>query len=114
MVVKKGEIRWASLGEPQGSGPGYRRPVVVASSNEFNQSLIQTVVCVTVTSNLNLAAAPGNFRLSKSNTGLDKESVVNVSQVITLDKSYLSDAVGKLTAKQMNALNSGLKLVLAI
>lgn len=112
--MKKGEICWASMAEPQGSGPGFRRPVVIASSNEFNQSLIQTVVCVVITSNLSLAAAPGNFRLPKSNTGLEKESVVNVSQVITLDKSYLSDSIGKLTAKQMNALNNGLKLVLAI
>ena len=102
------------MDEPALSEPGYRRPVVVVSSNEFNQSLIQTVVCVTVTSNLALAQAPGNFKLPKSKNGLDRESVVNVSQIITLDKSFLTDSVGKLTARQMNELNLGLKLVLAI
>ncbi len=112
--MKRGEIRWASMGDPQGSGPGYRRPVVVVSSNEFNQSLIQTVICVVVTSNLRLAEAPGNFELPKPEAGLGKDSVVNISQIITLDKAYLSEAAGKLTTKQLNALNEGLRLVLAI
>lgn len=111
MEVKKGKIRWASTAEPQ--GPGFRRPVVVAASNDFNQSRIPTIVCLVISANLKLASAPGNFRLPKFNTGLD-ESVVNVSQVITLDKSLMSDSVGKITARQLNALYNGLKLVLAI
>ena len=112
MVVKRGEIWWASMEEPRGSEPGYRRPVVVISSNEFNQSLIQTVICAVVTSNLRLINAPGNFRLAKSKTGIDRDSVVNVSQIITLEKSYLTGRAGQLTNKQINSLNDGLRLVL--
>jgi len=112
--VKRGEIWWASLGEPRGSGPGYRRPVVIASSNEFNQSLIQTVVCAAITSNLRLIDAPGNFKLAKTQFGISRDSVVNVSQLITLDKSFLTEQTGKLSNKQIHSLNEGLKLVLGI
>lgn len=114
MVVNRGEIWWASMEEPRGSEPGYRRPVVVVSSNEFNQSLIQTVTCVVLTSNLRLLNAPGNFKLAKSKSGINRDSIVNVSQIITLDKSYLTDQTGKLNSKQVHSLNEGLKLVLGI
>jgi mRNA interferase MazF len=114
MVVKRGEIWWASMGEPRGSEPGYRRPVVIISSNEFNQSLIQTVVCAAITSNLRLINAPGNFKLAKSKSGINRDSVVNVSQLITLDKSFFTEQVGKLNNKQIYSLKEGLKLVLDI
>ena len=102
------------MGEPRGSEPGYRRPVVIISSNEFNQSLIQTVVCAAITSNLRLINAPGNFKLAKSKSGINRDSVVNVSQLITLDKSFFTEQVGKLNNKQIYSLKEGLKLVLDI
>lgn len=112
--MKRGEIWWASLDEPAGSGPGYRRPVVVISSNEFNQSKINTVLVAIITANLRLAEAPGNFRVSKKETGLSKESVVNISQLLTLDKSFLTEKAGKLLPNTVIHLNEGLRLVLSI
>ena len=99
---------------PKGSEPGYRRPVVVASSNSFNDSRINTVIVCVVTSNLHLAKAPGNFSISRKNSGLSRVSVVNVSQVITLDKSFLTEDVGRLTDKQLVQLDEGLKLVFSL
>ena len=112
--MKRGDIWWAVLDEPMGSEPGYRRPVVIVSSNEFNQSKIRTVLVAIITSNLRLAEAPGNISISKKESGLSKESVVNVSQVLTLDKSFLSKKSGKLLSKKIMALNEGLRLVLSI
>lgn len=112
--MKKGEIWWASLEEPRGSEPGFRRPVVVISSNEFNKSKIKTVIVATITSNMHLANAPGNFRLTKKGSGLIRESVVNISQLLTLDKSFLNEKSGKLNTKQNQLLNYGLQLVLNI
>jgi len=112
--VKKGEVWWASLGEPRGSEPGYKRPVVIVSANEFNKSTIKTVIVAVITSNLRLAEAPGNFSVSKKDSGLAKESVVNVSQLLTLDKSYLVEKSKKLPELKLIRLNEGLKLVLAI
>ena len=112
--MKKGEVWWASLGEPRGSEPGYKRPVVIVSANEFNKSTIKTVIVAVITSNLRLAEAPGNFSVSKKDSGLAKESVVNVSQLLTLDKSYLVEKSKKLPELKLIRLNEGLKLVLAI
>jgi len=98
--MNKGDIWWASLDEPRGSEPGYRRPVVIISSNEFNISKIRTVIVAVITSNLRLAEAPGNFRISKKESGLLKESVVNISQLLTLDKSFLTERTGKLPSKK--------------
>ncbi len=112
--MKKGEVWWAFLGEPRGSEPGYRRPVVVVSANEFNRSAIQTVVVTVITSNLRLAEAPGNFLVSKKDSGLPKESVVNISQLITLDKMFLVEKVKALPARKLLNLNEGLKLSLAL
>lgn len=114
MVIQRGEIWWATLDEPRGSEPGYRHPIVIASSNEFNQSRIKTVIAAVITSNIRLADAPGNFKLAKSSSNLDRDSVVNVSQLITLDKAFLTERVGELNAKQIYLLNEGLKLVLAM
>ena len=110
--MKRGEIWWASMGEPRGSEPGYSRPVIIVSSNEFNQSLIQTVIVAVVTSNLRLVDAPGNFKITKKQSNLSKDSVVNVSQLITLDKTFLTEQVGKLNSKNISFLNEGIQLVL--
>ncbi|MDX2504734.1 MAG: type II toxin-antitoxin system PemK/MazF family toxin [Gammaproteobacteria bacterium] len=112
--MHRGELWWAALDEPSGAEPGYRRPVLIVSSNDFNQSKIKTVIVAIITSNLRLAEAPGNFQISKKESGLTKESVVNVSQILTLDKSFLSKKIGELPAKKLIPLNEGLRLVLSI
>jgi mRNA interferase MazF len=112
--MKRGELWWASLPEPTGSGPGFRRPVVVVQSNPFNESRISTVVLAIVTSNLALAEAPGNFRLGKADSGLAKPSVVNVSQIITLDRQLLIERIKALPAQCVARLNEGLRLVLGV
>ena len=86
---KRGELWWAQLPPPEGSEPRYRRPVLILSADSFNRSAIRTVVAVVVTSNTRLAAAPGNVFLTTTETGLGKDSVVNVSQIVTLDKAFL-------------------------
>ncbi|MEW6352745.1 MAG: type II toxin-antitoxin system PemK/MazF family toxin [Pseudomonadota bacterium] len=112
--MKRGEVWWASLPEPSRSGPGLRRPVIVVQSNDFNQSRITTLIVATITSNLKLAAAPGNVLLAGKSTGLNRDSVANVSQLLTVDKSYLTERIGKLTARQMQELDDGLRLVLSL
>ena len=115
MNYKKGEVWWADLDEPRDSEAGYRRPVVIIQSDDFNKSKIRTVIAAIITSNLNLANAPGNVKLGATKSiGLQKESVINVSQIITLDKSYLNEKVGKLNTNQEQELTEGLKLVLDI
>lgn len=108
----RGEIWWASLPEPTGSEPGYRRPVLIIQDNAFNQSLIQTVIVVVITSNMDLAQAPGNVLLPRKATGLPRDSVVNVSQVVTIDKAFLSERVGSLSDDIQEAVDQGLRLVL--
>ncbi|MFQ5432504.1 MAG: type II toxin-antitoxin system PemK/MazF family toxin [Nitrospinota bacterium] len=112
--MKRGEIWWAELPAPQGSGPGYRRPVLVVQSNEFNRSRISTVVVVVLTSNLRLAEAPGNVLLSRRAAGLPKKSVANVSQLITLDKSFLAKKVRSLPANELSSVDTGLRTVLSV
>lgn len=112
--MKRGEVWWASLPEPKGSGPGYRRPVLVIQSDPFNQSRINTVVVAVVTSNLALAEAPGNVRLAKSDAGLPRASVVNVSQVLTIDRTLLTLRVKALQDRTMNHVDEGLRLVLGL
>lgn len=112
--MKRGELWWASLPEPTGSGPGFRRPVVVVQSNPFNESRISTVVVAIITSNLALAEAPGNLRLGKADSGLAKPSVVNVSQIITLDRQLLVERIKALPAQCVARLNEGLRLVLGV
>jgi mRNA interferase MazF len=112
--MKRGEIWWASLPAPTGSGPGFRRPVIVIQSNPFNQSRIATVIVAIVTSNLSLADAPGNVRIGKAESGLTKPSVVNVSQLVTLDREELTERVRTLPAESMRDIDDGLRLVLGI
>jgi mRNA interferase MazF len=112
--MRRGEIWWANLPPPSGSGPGLRRPVVVVQSNAFNDSRISTVMVLAITSNLALSAAPGNVRISKSVSGLKRTSVINVSQVLTLDRAYLSKRVKALPTGVLNDLNSGLRISLGL
>ncbi len=112
--MRRGEIWWASLRSPAGSGPGYRRPVLVVQTNEFNESRIRTVVVAAVTSNLALASAPGNVRCSRRETGLGRDSVVNVSQVLTVDKRFLTSHVGTLAGARLRTVEDGLRQVLGL
>jgi len=112
--VRRGEIWWAELPVPKGSGPGYRRPVLIVQADSFNRSRISTAVAAVISSNLRLADAPGNVFLSHRLSGLPKDSVVNISQLVTLDRKYLSDKAGKLSSKHMAAIDDGLRLVLSI
>jgi mRNA interferase MazF len=111
-MVKRGQIWWAELDEPKASEPGYKRPVLIVQSNDFNQSRINTIVAVVVTSNLRLADAPGNVKLSKAKTGLSKESVANVSQIITIDKQFLVENIGQVDSKILLEIDDGIRLVL--
>lgn len=112
MVISQGEIWWADLPNPTGSGPGFRRPVVVLQADPLNRSRISTVVCVPLTSNLKWATAPGNVPLLAKLTGLPKDSVANVSQIVTLDKLLLTDRAGKLPRAKLELLFSGIDLIL--
>lgn len=112
--MRRGEIWWASLPDPTGSGPGYRRPVLIVQANTFNDSRIGTVVVATITSNLVLAQAPGNVRISRSDSGLPQPSVANVSQILTLDRAILTSRIGALPVAVMDKVDSGLRLVLAL
>jgi mRNA interferase MazF len=112
VTIAQGEVWWADLGEPRGSKPGFRRPVLVIQGDGLNRSRIATVVCVALTSNIKWAAAPGNVVLSESTTGLPKESVANVSQIVTLDKCELTERVGKLPRAKLELVLSGVDVVL--
>ena len=114
MVVRRGEIWWAALGDPVGSGPGFRRPVLIVQSNEFNESAIRTTICAVVTSNPRLAAAPGNVPMTRKASGLTRDSVVNVSQLITVDKRLLIARVGRVPPETLRNVEAGIRLVLAL
>lgn len=111
-MISQGEIWWADLPEPAGSGPGLRRPVVVVQGDAVNRSRIATVVCVPLTSNLRWADAPGNMLLSARLTGLPKDSVANVSQLVALDKALLTERTGKLSRAKLDLVLSGIDVVL--
>jgi mRNA interferase MazF len=112
LSIKQGDIYWINLGEPDGSEPGYRHPHVVVQNNLFNHSRINTVVVCALTSNLKRAAVPGNVLLKKGEAGLKKDSVVNVSQVVTVDKLDLLDRIGTISAARVKQIVSGLKLLI--
>ena len=113
-MIRRGEVWWANLRSPMASEPGYRHPVVVMQSDDFNQSTLKTVVVVAVTSNTRLAQAPGNVLLSRRASGLPRESVANVSQVLTVDKSFLVDRVGALPLRLVEEIENGVRQVLAL
>jgi len=111
MVVAQGDVCWADLPDPAGSGPGFRRPVVVVQGNPLNRSRVSTVVCVPLTSNLRWADAPGNLLLRARSTGLPKDSVANVSQIVTIDRTLLSRHVGRLSQRQLDLVLAGIDIV---
>jgi mRNA interferase MazF len=112
VVISQGEVWWADLATPTGSEPGFRRPVVVIQGDALNRSRIATVVCVPLTSNLRWADAPGNALLPARSTNLPKDSVANVSQIVALDKTVLTERVGKLSRSKLELLLSGIDVVL--
>ncbi len=112
--MERGEIWWAKLPDPTASEPGFRRPVVVVQSNAFNRSKIRAVIAVVLTSNLRLAEAPGNILVPASDSGLPKDSVANVSQVMTVDRTFLTERCGRLPAHMMRSIDEGLRLVLSL
>ena len=114
MVVERGEIWWAELDEPRGSSRGFRRPVLIVQSDAFNQSRIATIIAVILTSNVRLAEAPGNVFLPRRATVLAKDSVANVSQVVTVDRDALRERVGRLDARAISSVDAGLRLVLGL
>ena len=112
--MRRGEVWWASLPETLGSGPGFRRPAVVVQSDRFNDSLINTVVVAIVTSNLGRATAPGNVTLGTRESGLPRDSVINVSQIVTLERTLLTERVSRLSDQTMIAVDNGLQLVMGL
>lgn len=112
MVIAQADVWWADLAEPIGSAPGDRRPVVILQGDAVNRSQLATVVCVVLTSDLRWAIAPGNVLLKARQTGLDRDSVANVSQLVTLDKRQLVERVGRVSQKQLKAIFSGVDLIM--
>lgn len=112
--MRRGELWWVTLPDPSGSGPGLRRPAVVLQSNAFNESKISTVIVAVVTSNLKLAASPGNVRINRSDSGLSKASVINVSQLTSVDRGRLTQRVRALPAPVMQSVDNGLRLVMGL
>ena len=112
VTVAQGEVWWADLGQPRGSKPGFRRPVLVIQGDGLNRSRLATTVCVALTSNVKWAEAPGNVLLSEKETGLSKASVANVSQLVTLDRSELTERVGRLPRAKLELVLSGVDVVL--
>ena len=112
-MISQGEVWWADLADPAGSEPGFRRPVVVVQGDSFNRSRLATVVCVALTSDLRWAEAPGNVLLTSKTTGLPKDSVANVSQIVTLDRESLVERVGVVPQKKLELVLIGIDIVLA-
>jgi mRNA interferase MazF len=112
--VRRGEVWWAELPEPVASEPGYRRPVLIVQSDDFNRSRIHTVIAVVLTTNLRLAEAPGNVSLSQEDSALPADSVANVSQIITLDKAFLTERVSLVSDRIMMSVEDGIRTVLAL
>ena len=112
MVISQGDVCWAELPEPTGSGPGFRRPVVVVQGDALNRSRLATAVCVPLTSNLRWAAAPGNVLLNAAMTGLPKDSVANATQIVALDRSLLEERTGRVSSAKLDLLLAGIDTVL--
>ncbi|HQR24169.1 MAG TPA: type II toxin-antitoxin system PemK/MazF family toxin [Steroidobacteraceae bacterium] len=112
--MNRGEIWWAPLPVPKGSGPGFRRPVLIVSADSFNRSRLATVIVATITTNERLAAAPGNVRIGGRRSGLSQPSVVNVSQLLTVDRKFLESRAGRLDASQLETVDRGLRLALGL
>jgi mRNA interferase MazF len=114
MMLQRGQLWWADLGKPRGSQPAYRRPVLIIQADAFNRSKLNTVVVASLTTNLNLALAPGNVVCRPGTSGLPGVSVVNVSQITTLDRCFLVERIGTLSAESVSRVEDGLRLVLGL
>ncbi len=114
MVVARREVWWADLDEPRGSAPGFRRPILIVQADAFNRSRLRTILGVILTSNARLVAMPGNVLLPAQRTGLPKDSVANVTQIVTLDEDCLSRRVGQISPGLMARVDAGLRRVLAL
>ncbi len=112
--MRRGDIWWAELRAPAGSEPGFRRPVLIIRSDDFSRSRIQTVLALAITSNLKLPAAPGNVPLPRRGTGLTSQSVINVSQIVTLDKRFFAERVGRASDVVLGRVEEGLRLALGL
>ncbi len=112
--MRRGEVWWAELPEPVASEPGYRRPVLIIQSDDFNRSRIHTVIAAVLTTNLRLSAAPGNVPLTTDDTELPRDSVVNMSQIITVDKTFLTERVSRVSDRVMLMIEDGIRTVLAL
>jgi mRNA interferase MazF len=114
MVIERGQIWWTDLPEPRGSSPGYEHQVVIIQSDDFNHTKLSTIIGAVITSNLDLAEMPGNVLILKNQSELPKDSVVNVTQIVTIDKTELSEYVGTLSERKMEQIEKGLRLVLSL
>ncbi|MDE2652411.1 MAG: type II toxin-antitoxin system PemK/MazF family toxin [Gemmatimonadota bacterium] len=114
MVVARREVWWADLDDPRESEPGFRHPVLIVQADTFNRSRLRTVIGVALSSNTRLLDAPGNVLLQAASTGLPKDSVANVTQLLTIDEDYLSDRAGQVSRRLMGQVESGLRLVLGL
>ena len=112
--MQRGQIWWADLPRPRRSEPGYRRPVLVVQADSFNRSRIQTIIVAAISTNLELAEAPGNVLLPMRSAGLPRDSVVNVSQLLTLDRSFLTEHAGTLSPRLQGTVDQGLRAVLQL
>ena len=113
-MIQRGDIWWAALPTPSGYEPGYKRPLLIVQSDDFNRSQIHMVIAVVITSNLRLSDAPGNVFLPRKSSGLSKDSVANVSQLVTVDKSFLIEKARKLQASELLEVEAGIRLVLSL
>lgn len=114
MVVERGQIWTADLGEPDGSEPGYKRPVLIVQADAFNRSRLHTVIAVVLSTNLRLVDAPGNVLIPAKASGLKKDSVANVSQVITIDRDFLTELAGRVRGQFLKDVETGLRLILSL
>ena len=114
MVIERGEIWWTDLPEPQGSMPGYKHPVLILQSDKFNRSSLDTIIGVVITTNLRLKNMPGNILLTPRQSGLAQDSVLNITQIVTANKTDLMEFVGTLSEHKMEQINESLRLVLSL
>jgi mRNA interferase MazF len=114
VVVERGQVWTAELGEPEGSEPGYNRPVLIVQTDAFNRSRLHTVIAVVLSTNLRLVDAPGNVLIPAKASGLKKDSVANVSQVITVDREFLMELVGRVRGQFFKDVENGLRLILGL
>lgn len=113
-MISRGQVWWADLGVPRGSSPGYERPVVIIQSETFNKTDIDSVIIAISTTNLRLAAMPGNILVERGVGGMKEDSVINVTQLFTIDRTDLLDYLGRLPKNKIDMIDQGLRLVLSL